>query len=439
MTDEPGQQIREDRSWRRNGRRKSYGFCGRSFRSGRRLRLTRCSARTGRLAGQPAGGLVTFTEREDRACEVTDALARWLLEEHLSLDDEADPGVQVDCPICGGPVRYDSPQQAELEIRGLKTRRGKIEYERAARRCGRCRKVFFPLDDRLKLGTEGYSPRLLEKIEYAGTNEGSFGQAGAALGVLGELPISAKHVQRITERLGEERRQQRDAQVSAMKAGTLKPMYPHPPQVAAIHLDAGKIQLREDDGQPGIRDPHWHDSKVGCFQTYSARSDDTDPQPRPPAVFLNPPRVMRLCQQMARVRSRSPTRALQSVEGSPTLLVEEEAAVDRPARLVRTAVATLEPTEPFGWMVSAEATRRGFYEASKKAVVGDGGNWIGPLVEMHFPGWVSATGGLDFLHLLVHLYAAATAAYRGHAKAARRLYERLVCRAWAGPPLAERN
>ena len=290
-------------------------------------------------------------------------------------------------------------------------------------------KFFFPLDDQLKLGTEGYSPRLLQKIEYAGANEGSFGQASAALGVLGELPISAKHVQRITERLGEERRQQRDAQVSAMKAGTLKPIYHHPPQVAAIHLDAGKIQLRQDDGQPGIRDPHWHDSKVGCFQTYSARSDDTDPQPRPPAVFLNPPRVMRLCQEMARVRSRSPTSASQSTKGSPTLLVEEETAVDRPARLVRTAVATLEPTEPFGWMVSAEATRRGFYEASKKAVVGDGGNWIGPLAEMHFPGWVQV---LDFLHLLVHLYAAATAAYRGDAKAAWRLYERLVCFAWAG-------
>ena len=86
---------------------------------------------------------MTFTEREDRACEVTDALARWLLEEHLSLDEGADPSVQADCPICGGPVRYDSPQQADLEIRELRTRRGKIEYERAARRCGRCQKVFF--------------------------------------------------------------------------------------------------------------------------------------------------------------------------------------------------------------------------------------------------------------------------------------------------------
>jgi len=89
-------------------------------------------------------GLVTFTEREDRACEVTDALARWLMEEHLGLDGATDPGVQIDCPICGGPVRYDSPEQAELEVRELHTRRGKVECERAARRCPRCRKIFFP-------------------------------------------------------------------------------------------------------------------------------------------------------------------------------------------------------------------------------------------------------------------------------------------------------
>lgn len=90
-------------------------------------------------------GLVTFTEREDRACEATDALARWLMEEHLVLDPAADPGAQVDCPICGGPVRYESPEQAELERREFHTRRGKVEYERAARRCPRCRKFFFPV------------------------------------------------------------------------------------------------------------------------------------------------------------------------------------------------------------------------------------------------------------------------------------------------------
>jgi len=90
-------------------------------------------------------GLVTFTEREDRACEATDRLARWLMEEHLALDPAADPGAQVECPICHQPVRYESPEQAELELREFHTRRGKVEYERAARRCPRCRKVFFPV------------------------------------------------------------------------------------------------------------------------------------------------------------------------------------------------------------------------------------------------------------------------------------------------------
>jgi hypothetical protein len=282
----------------------------------------------------------------------------------------------------------------------------------------------------LKLGTEGYSRRRLQKIEYAGANEGSFVQGSRALQALSELSISAKHVQRITERLGEERRQQRAAQVAAMKAGTLRPTYPNPPSVAAIHLDAGKLQLREEDGRPGVRQPRWADSKVGCFLTYTRREGNDDPQPNPPALFLDPPRVMRLCREMERVRSQPSLPETESTQESPPLVIEKHAErIERPARLVRTAVATLEPTEPFGWMVAAEAMRRGFYEASHKAVVGDGGNWIGPLADFHFPGWIQV---LDFLHLLVHLYAAATGAYRQDAATAWRVYVRWLRWAWAG-------
>ena len=79
-------------------------------------------------------GLVTFTEREDRACEATGALARGLIEEHLAQEEAKEPGVRVDCPICGGPVMHESIEQAALDRRELQTRRGKIEYERAARR-----------------------------------------------------------------------------------------------------------------------------------------------------------------------------------------------------------------------------------------------------------------------------------------------------------------
>ena len=88
-------------------------------------------------------GLVTFAEREERACEVTDELARWLMAEHVALDP-AGGRRGTPCPICGGPVRDESARPAEPEVRELQTRRGKMEYRRAAARCPRCRKIFFP-------------------------------------------------------------------------------------------------------------------------------------------------------------------------------------------------------------------------------------------------------------------------------------------------------
>ena len=89
-------------------------------------------------------GLVTFAQREDRACEVGDELTRCLMAEHIALDPTGGASVEAVCPICGGPARYESAEQAEWELREFQTRRGKVEYRRAAARCPRCRKVFFP-------------------------------------------------------------------------------------------------------------------------------------------------------------------------------------------------------------------------------------------------------------------------------------------------------
>ena len=96
------------------------------------------------LGSDGQNGLVTFAEREGRACEWGDGLTRRLLEEHLGADETADCGVQVACPICGGPVHCQDPEKVEMENREVPTRRGKVQYERAARRCSRCRRIFFP-------------------------------------------------------------------------------------------------------------------------------------------------------------------------------------------------------------------------------------------------------------------------------------------------------
>lgn len=96
------------------------------------------------LGSDGQNGLVTFEEREERACELGDALTRRLLEEHLAADGAADPEGEVPCPICGRPVPCESPEEVEMEKRQVKTRRGEADFERAARRCKPCRRVFFP-------------------------------------------------------------------------------------------------------------------------------------------------------------------------------------------------------------------------------------------------------------------------------------------------------
>jgi hypothetical protein len=96
------------------------------------------------LGSDGQNGLVTFEEREDRACELGDALTCRLLEEHLAADETADPNEQVDCPLCGRAAPCEAPEEVEMEKRRVQTRRGAVEFERAARRCNHCRRVFFP-------------------------------------------------------------------------------------------------------------------------------------------------------------------------------------------------------------------------------------------------------------------------------------------------------
>jgi len=115
------------------------------------LRRRRCAfvEEAGRAFDQMLGddgqnGLVTFEEREDRACDLGDGLTRRLLADHLAADESTHPGVEVACPICGKAVHCDAPDKVKREKRQVRTRRGEVELARAARRCSRCRRIFFP-------------------------------------------------------------------------------------------------------------------------------------------------------------------------------------------------------------------------------------------------------------------------------------------------------
>jgi hypothetical protein len=144
--------------------------------------------------------------------------------------------------------------------------------------------------------------------------------------------------------------------------------------------------------------------------------------------------VERLCREMEQVRGTGVEKRSKDQKPEPAKRKKKRSdpgapGNKRPERLVRTVVATTAKVEEFGWMVSAEAMKRKMYAAKKRALMGDGGNWIEPLGQMHFPDWIQI---LDFVHLLVHLFAAARLAYSKDPSGAWKLYERMLRDAWGG-------
>ena len=285
---------------------------------------------------------------------------------------------------------------------------------------------FFPADLELSLRAECFSPAVLRAIEWAGGNIESFEKAAEAVKRFLGLDVSAEGVRRITEKLGRERATLRDEEVRSFNEGELRPKYAEPPALAGVFLDGGRLQVRASNSAPGVHDPAWIESKVANLLTYTDVQPDGDPQPEPPSKFLDPPKVLKLAQQM---NARGGLGEKGGPQPSATKPVEKKKPEDRPQPKVRTVVATTKNCDEFGPMVAAEATKRGFFEAKKKAVLGDGGPWIWGIADFFFIGFVQV---LDFLHLLTHLHSAAQAAYKDRPKDAWRLYRRLITLAWSG-------
>ena len=279
------------------------------------------------------------------------------------------------------------------------------------------------------MGTEGYSPRLLRKAVRQGSKAASFQEASDDLRELAEMTISPTHVRRLSERLGREWLQARDADVAAFRAGTLPRDYTQAPKAAAVMLDGGRYQTRAADAGRGVSEPAWKETKVACCLTYAAKASAVDPQPKPPAKFLNREQVTRLVREMG---ERTGSRRAPPATAKP----KAKAARRRPPRrrlkpLVRTVLATTAANEAFGWQVATEVHRRGLDRATRKACLGDGSQAIWALFEFHLLA-MGFIGILDFVHLLVHLYAAAGAAEGNGSDAAWALYSQWLCWAWAG-------
>jgi hypothetical protein len=232
---------------------------------------------------------------------------------------------------------------------------------------------------------------------------------------LADILISSRHVQRVAAEIGNELICQRDHKVEQRRRRELPVRVAATPEVVAVEIDGGHLRTREAGQGPGVHDKQNKEDKVACLVSLQSQVHDSDPQPEPPESFLEPRRVQRLVQQMKGQAGDTPPEKAEPAEASAP---EETPRVPgprpgAPVKLVRTCVASMAHCQQFGPMMAAEAQERGFYDAQRRAFVGDGAAYNWGIQSGYFANFEPI---VDLLHVLCYQYLAGWAVGRDEAE-----------------------
>lgn len=194
-----------------------------------------------------------------------------------------------------------------------------------------------------------------------------------------QTPLHAEQVRRWGEALGASLVARRDAEVEDYQRGLRPASPPNAVPLLVIGMDGGRYQGREKDGETGSR---WREEKVLTVSSYIPG------------------------------------------DGIP-----EEQGGRRPQKLVTTQVATAQPVKAFGPLARVEAERRGLRQAEEVIALGDGGNWIDPLLTALFHVLARI---IDWFHASEHLWDCAKAVYGAGTAQAAQWAEQLEALLWDG-------
>jgi hypothetical protein len=248
-----------------------------------------------------------------------------------------------------------------------------------------------------------FTPAMLRKVVYSGSQASSFVHATQDLEALAETKISRERVQRWTKRVGEECIQRTQALAEAYQSLPLPQRQKSPtdqvPQVACVMMDGGRIQVRDRHEVQRSKAGYWKESLVGCCLSMVSEKHAEDPCPTIPKTFVDRERMHDLAREIKGI-STAVEEADAPAEEPP------DDRVGRPQVLVRSVVATRKGPEALGPRLVAEAHARGFQAAPRKAfvAVGSATNWS--VHQQHFSHY---TPILDFTHAVCYVYGAALA------------------------------
>jgi hypothetical protein len=252
--------------------------------------------------------------------------------------------------------------------------------------------LFFPQRIALRLDGSEYSPAVLERIVAAGGTFGSFGNAAKMFELLTDLKIAERTINNKTVMIGSELKAAREAMTDAylVRTITAPATVAQPPvSLAVAQVDGGRMQTRCVGRGSGVHDPHWRESKnAGLFRMIGETFQD-DPHPQLPSCFTSPKQMAGLLHGSGELSQLDAPQC-----SKPDLSW-------RPKSLVRTCVSSLCDSDRFGAMMAAEAERRGFYAADRRAFLGDGLAYNWKIQQTHFE---SFTPILDFIHPIERLH-----------------------------------
>lgn len=194
------------------------------------------------------------------------------------------------------------------------------------------------------------------------------------------------------------------------------------PEMAVVSCDGGRIRTREPGAGRGVTlagETGWKETKNASFEKMTPHANHqagVDPCPELPTSF-------RSAENVANIAEKPVPHAPDVPAGATGRVVYQG-----PERVLRTALSSMACSDKFGPMMQREATRRRFFDAPRRAFLGDGLNWNWSIWKRHFPTFVPI---LDFIHAIQYLYQAALALSPDD-DAGWTLYVRHVTLCWNG-------
>lgn len=266
----------------------------------------------------------------------------------------------VACPACGRRMASQGRRP-----KTVLTILGPVRYRRTRLECPSCRTALYPGDELLDIDGTTRSPGLRRMMARAGAKS-TFKEGRDDLQVYAGLGVSAKDVERVAEAVGADMEhwlaRERQCVLGTRPAGLLAQTIP----TLYIEADGTGVPMTRQElaGRKGKQpdgSARTREAKLGCVFTQTILDDEGYPVRAP---------------------------------GSTSF------------------VGAIEPVEPFGWRLYAEALRRGLRQAQRVVMLGDAAEWLKNLQALHFP---EALYIVDLYHAREHVAALCKQLWPGQA------------------------